>query len=263
MNREELRKEAARLNIPGRSKMTKDELEAAVTQAIRDNELMDHAASPNDDFWSEDSRERLAAEQYTTEDAHRESGARSADISDLSGGETDAEDWDRHVRETLPANSPERTPATPRIYQTHTQRKHRKGQPERGLVWDGIAGDVMPTHHNGRAVGAKHWQQVKRIELVPLADWERDLIHLGHQTRRLPNSERVQKYARNNCPHGCGASCMPKLTHRQMRRVRKNANRHGEGFKYRALGRQRVWTQGMSLLARTPEGLGIFYRFAN
>lgn len=51
---------------------------------------------------------------------------------------------------------------------------------------------------------------------------------------------------------------MPKLTPRQMRRVRKNANKHGEGFLVtRGPERQDVY----SLLARTPEGLGIYHNF--
>ncbi len=268
MNRDELRKEAARLNIPGRSKMTKDELEAAVNQAQRNNEIAAHVEDP--DLSHDQTREGgIGAFSY----GNPEQGKTWVDLGYTrdEGGTVYAAPVGTPMPETLErcakrAQHMAAYSATPQeIFRaTHVQRKHRKGQPERGMVWDGIAGDVMPTHHNGRAVGAKHWQQVKRIELVPLADWECGLI----RTRRLPNSERVQKYARQNVAQlgmdvewrKRGATTRPKLPQGQMRRVRKAAHKHGESF---CIGAPKYATKvGMSLLARTPEGLGIFYRFA-
>lgn len=90
----------------------------------------------------------------------------------------------------------------------------------------------------------------------------------GQSPTPLPNSERVQKYARAKLLSGfaTGVGAHPaKLTHRQMRRVRKNANKHGEVFKYGSAHHMPASLRadrGLSLLARTPEGLGIFYQFS-
>jgi hypothetical protein len=81
-------------------------------------------------------------------------------------------------------------------------------------------------------------------------------------TSHLPNSERVQKYARSNGTRMVvtDKSSVAKLTSKQMRRVRKNANKHAEDFKYTDT---MSLLRGHSLLARTPEGMGIFYQFSN
>jgi hypothetical protein len=78
------------------------------------------------------------------------------------------------------------------------------------------------------------------------------------------NIERVQKYAKSN--RGLWrlfSGDKPKLTPKQMRRVRKNANKfpNSESFKILTLDRPHAFTDGYSLIARTPEGMGIFYRF--
>ena len=82
----------------------------------------------------------------------------------------------------------------------------------------------------------------------------------------LPNSERVQAYTRQLSNVSLTENgIVPCLSHCQMRRVRKNANKHGEGFTYAgAFGRVTgaVMGNGYSFLARTPEGLGIFHHFS-
>lgn len=134
---------------------------------------------------------------------------------------------------------------------------------ERGKV----KGKVMGLHYRGRALGLKHYQAMGLVI-------GRTAPKRGHSPILsgfiMPNSERVQNYARQRGTHGVVTDRSPvaKLTHRQMRRVMKAADKHGDGFMYRT-----VWTPGMpeyrfypaegySLLARTPEGLGIFYRFS-
>lgn len=125
-------------------------------------------------------------------------------------------------------------------------------------------GKVMGLHYRGRAMGAKHHALIRAAVLRDSIDLaEVDPFMSRNDFRHTPNSERVQKYARQNSltlgEYGIAPDSgnMPKLTHRQMRRVRKNMVKHGEGF----LFARRESSRDYSLLARTPEGLGIYYRF--
>lgn len=106
---------------------------------------------------------------------------------------------------------------------------------------------LMGLHYRGRALGLKHYQAMGLAIGRTTPPVHKPASH-------MPNSERVQKYAKAN---GGG-----NLTRKQMRRVRKAANKHGEGFMY---GNAETWARanGYSVLARTPEGLGIFHQFSN
>lgn len=92
------------------------------------------------------------------------------------------------------------------------------------------------------------------------------VVDNAKKSTHLPNSERVQKYTRarllNGFANEVGQHAL-KLTPKQMRRVRKNANKHGEGFTYSSKNIVVGTHTGVySLLARTPDGLGIFYQFS-
>lgn len=126
---------------------------------------------------------------------------------------------------------------------------------------DGFTG-VMGLHYRGKALGLKHYQAMGLANRPSTLELSREHTHA-----HLPNSERVQKYEMFNTLKRDGLNRTnfnkrAKLTPKQMRRVRKNANKHGEGFMY---GNAVDWarTNGYSVLARTPEGLGIFYKFSN
>lgn len=118
---------------------------------------------------------------------------------------------------------------------------------------------IMGLHYRGRAVGLKLYQ------LMGLAIG-RTTPPVHKPASHMPNSERVQKYARQLTPDAPYINVFPKLTHRQMRRVMKAADKHGEGFVYSSIKAQESNPLGMgpySLLARTPNGLGIFHQFSN
>lgn len=107
--------------------------------------------------------------------------------------------------------------------------------------------------------GVKVWADKDEIELLPMR---------GTVVTHLPNSERVQKYAHANRVSRDGQQYntieqMVKLTPRQIRRVRKNANKHGEDLMYGPIADVGYQEIGASLLARTPEGMGIFHRFSD
>jgi hypothetical protein len=136
------------------------------------------------------------------------------------------------------------------------RRVKRQPKPERGRV----NGQPMPLHYMGRATGAKH---------LRLLDAIANGVHDTGERKRftpatfMPSSERVQNYARQNSLNGTLVD-KPKLTHRQMRHVRKNLNRHDESFVYVTPKGAQVGykPRGYSLLARTPDGRGIYHQFA-
>lgn len=122
--------------------------------------------------------------------------------------------------------------------------------------------NVMGLHYRGRALGAKHFQA---MGLAIGRNWSESPEYAAlHYNAHKPNSERVQDYARYNCQQIDRVVGYPKLTPKQMRRVRKNANKHGEHFMYEDTHRAVILSPyaGYSLLARTPEGMGIFHRFS-
>lgn len=190
MNRDELRAEAKRLDILGRSKMTAAELRAAVD--AKSIELMT--------------------------DAHK----------------------------TMVDTSNIRVP---------------KRTGERGLVNN----KPMPIHHNMRAAGAKHY---RLLEAIQNPEFKRAGERKSFaEATPMPNSERVQKYARTRETTRCSLPSVdvPKLTHRQMRRVNKKMNHHDYGLTfmyYHSDDDLKVEFSNQRLLARTPNGLGIFYQFA-
>lgn len=136
-------------------------------------------------------------------------------------------------------------------------------------------GAPMPLHWRGRAQGAKHHKtpNQKKAEIREALRKLEALNRVG--VTHKPNSERVSAYETQNYVQRDGLfnygartdapsrhNYRTVLSHRQMRRVRKNANRHQEHFTFDVLkaeeGNRKT---GHSLLARTPDGMGIFYRF--
>lgn len=151
---------------------------------------------------------------------------------------------DKHIEEALTADSSERVPVKLK---------------QKGWNHSGPKGEPMPLGYRGRALGLKDYKATGLAIGRTAAGFDGQLIPRGFAAHK-PNSERVQNYTYQNsfCDQEHGGGLMPKLTPRQMRRVRKNANKHGEGFLVtRGPERQDVY----SLLARTPEGLGIYHNF--
>ena len=118
---------------------------------------------------------------------------------------------------------------------------------------------LMYVHYRGRAMGAKHYG------FGVGSNNYHGMRKVYNESTHMPNSERVRKYARTNSPWvGIGAhrNHVPKLTPRQMRRVLKHAGKHGENFVIGPVvpGDQHPYNREYSLLALTPEGLGIFHK---
>lgn len=120
------------------------------------------------------------------------------------------------------------------------------------------------------SLGVAYTSKVKKDELKAAltehltALAEAEMRKTAKQARQskvapLPNSERVQKYARQHNADAPYINVFPKLTHRQMRRVLKRRT-PADGLVIGKIGAHR---EGYSLLARTPDGLGIFHQFSN
>lgn len=230
MNRDELYAEAKRLNIPGRSKMTKTELELAVRGQMGKVGLSTSAQMQD----SEDTSVVIVAGDA---------------FHSMCTVDTECE--------CLPDPAP---------YNEHGEARGCDesdtvdGGPETN---DPIGTGPVEQTRDMLAVLNLTYPELKRVAKTVRANIEQ---RAQATTTHMPNSERVQKYARQNSKHvGIWDGRGTKLTPRQMRRVRKNANKHGEGFEYAGYNYQseeRRAEMGVSLLARTPDGRGIFYRFS-
>lgn len=267
MNTKELQAEAARLNIKGRSKMLKDELVGAIL-AHSDSRI---TTNRRGDLTLKEDLQPVSVTDGIV------------DVDDLVEVEFPRDGLDAQLIDTLDAKAAELVEdmrdrdisIDPVWVDSLTDVQHKLMEEAQERIDTATVkraekpSRVMGLHFRGRAMGAKHYalvraamldQQTRADQLAVYADpfMTRD------DFRHTPNSERVQKYARQNVAEMFSSHLAPpaKLTHRQMRRVRKNTLKHGEGFKIQHLGSWEDLTpQGHSLLARTPEGLGIFYQF--
>lgn len=225
--RDELRNEATRLNIKGRSKMTKDELLAAI-QDTPDNWVVINrhgdvsVQEPSSTDGIVDADDLVTVEfPEIVEDAHygpkeivtvtttELDGETVAVVDDLSG-----------VQE--------------RIISEVTS---RPAQGSRAATLAQIEEEVaagrapFPYGLRGRGIGAKTYQLVSDRTLN--RQIRKNLARLeGHKASApapLLNSERVQNYARSNVAETFQSHLTerPKLTHRQMRRVSKVRNKRG------------------------------------
>jgi hypothetical protein len=127
---------------------------------------------------------------------------------------------------------------------------------------------VMGLHFRGRAMGAKHHALIRAAMLSSQAELA-DPFTTRNDFAHKPNSERVQAYARQRSEFaglsGDQGSDVPTLTHRQMRRVRKNETKSmGHIYVMPLDVNPADYVPGsFSLLARTPDGFsGIHHRFA-
>lgn len=106
---------------------------------------------------------------------------------------------------------------------------------------------VAQLKEHATELGVSYTSKIRKADLI-------DAI-CAQSSRHMPSAERVKAYARSRGASRKGV----KLTHRQWRRVEKNERKHGKHLSL-TIGNSKWFNpaNGYALLARTPEGFGIW-----
>lgn len=278
--RDELRNEAARLNIKGRSKMTKDELLAAIQDTpgnwVTINKRGDVSVQePSSTDGIVDADDLVTVEFPGAVDTET-TGQEITHVS-VDPGKTFGTAVHRAVEAIARDGVVDDLSGVQERVISEVTSRPAQGNRAETLAWieEEVAAGRMPFPYGlrGRGIGAKTYNQVsdRTLNRQIKAHTRKLNGHPLSSPASLPVSEKVQKYARQNSivlgEFGIlpDSGLTPKLTPAQYRRVRKTRNKHGGDLYVMPNGTDPAdyLTGSFSKLARTPDGAStLFHQFA-